>query len=225
VELPAENKRTALLALAVLGALLAVALTMFIVFDGDGDGGGEDGSGGQAAPTAGGKAGSGGADADSGSDEPGDGDATPIVALTEVAEAHTVMSKYMAGITTYDYKSSAVTWVPPLLELTTGDTRMKQTTALPSGKTWATCEAEQCESKGTAVVVRDAVIADDLVRGSGRTISSLVKATSTVTAGGQSTTESNEWLVTVQEDRGKWVVSGFDIFGLGDVGASEESGE
>ncbi|UUU23848.1 hypothetical protein [Streptomyces sp. DSM 40750] len=223
MELPAENKRTALLALAVLGALLAVALTVFIVFDGDD----EDASGGNAASTAtaDGKAGSGGADADSGSNEPGDADATPIVALTEVAEAHEVMAKYMAGINTYDYKSSAVTWVPPLLELTTGDTRMKQTTVLPSGKTWATCEAEQCESKGTAVVVRDAVISDDLVRDSGRTISSLVKATSTVTAGGQSTTESNEWLVTVQEDGGKWVVSGFDIFGLGDVGSSDESGE
>ncbi|QYX78509.1 hypothetical protein [Streptomyces akebiae] len=223
MELPAENKRTALLALAVLGALLAAALTVFIVFDGDDEdaGGGNTAS---AAPSAE-KSGSGGADADSGSDEPGDAEASPIVALSEVDEAHTVMAKYMAGINTYDYKSNAVAWVPPLLELTTGDTRMKQLTTLPSGKTWATCQAEQCESKGTAVVVRDAVISDDLVRDSGRTISSLVKATSTVTAGGQSTTESNEWLVTVQEDGGRWVVSGFDIFGLGDVGASEESGE
>ncbi|MEV6378727.1 hypothetical protein AB0M31_04815 [Streptomyces sp. NPDC051773] len=223
MELPAENKRTALLALAVLGILLAAALTVFIASGGDDeDPGGQNAA--SAAPSAG-KSGSGGGDADSGSDEPGGADATPIVALAEVDEAHTVMAKYMAGINTYDYKSNAVTWVPPLLELTTDDTRMKQLTILPSGKTWATCEAEQCESKGTAVVVRDAVIADDLVRGSGRTISSLVKATSTVTAGGKSTTESNEWLVTVQEDRGRWVVSGFDIFGLGDVGASEESGE
>ncbi|WP_045558202.1 hypothetical protein [Streptomyces sp. FxanaA7] len=223
MESPAENKRTALLALAVLGALLAAALTVFIASGGDDEdpGGGNAAS---AAPSAG-ESGSGGGDADSGSDEPGGADATPIVALAEVDEAHTVMAKYMAGINTYDYKSNAVTWVPPLLELTTDDTRMKQLTILPSGKTWATCEAEQCESKGTAVVVRDAVIADDLVRDSGRTISSLVKATSTVTAGGKSTTESNEWLVTVQEDRGRWVVSGFDIFGLGDVGASEESGE
>ncbi|WP_215448071.1 hypothetical protein [Streptomyces sp. ATCC 21386] len=223
MESPAENKRTALLALAVLGALLVAALTVFIVFDGDD----EDSAGQNAASAAPseGKPGSGGGNADSGSDEPGDAEATPIVPLSEVDEAHTVMAKYMAGISTYDYKSNAVTWVPPLLELTTDDTRMKQLTRLPSGKAWATCQAEQCESKGTAVVVRDAVISDDLVRGSGRTISSLVKATSTVTAGGQSTTESNEWLVTVQEDRGKWVVSGFDIFGLGDVGASEESGE
>jgi hypothetical protein len=223
VELPAENKRTALLALAVLGALLATALTVFIVFDGDDEDAGG-GSAASAAPSAG-KSGSGGAGADSGSDEPGDADATPIVPLAEVAEAHTVMSEYMAGINTYDHKSNAVTWVPPLLELTADDTRMKQLTRLPSGKAWATCQAEQCESKGTAVVVRDAVISDDLVRDSGRSISSLVKATSTVTAGGESTTESNEWLVTVQEDRGRWVVSGFDIFGLGDVGASEESGE
>ncbi|MEI5526563.1 hypothetical protein WB401_28620 [Streptomyces brasiliscabiei] len=223
MESPAENKRTALLAVAVLGALLAAALTVFIFLDGDDeDPGGQNAA--SAAPSAG-KSGSGGADADSGSDEPGDGEATPIVALSEVDEAHTVMTKYMAGIATYDYNSNAVTWVPPLLELTTDDTRMKQLTILPSGKSWATCEAEQCESKGTAVVVRDAVIADDLVRGSGRTISSLVKATSTVTAGGKSTTESNEWLVTVQEDRGRWVVSGFDIFGLGDVGVSEDAGE
>ncbi|WEH16369.1 hypothetical protein [Streptomyces sp. VNUA24] len=223
MELPAENKRTALLALAVLGALLAVALTMFIAFDGD-----EDGSGGNAdaTPAADGKAGSGGADEDSGSqDEPRGGDATPIVALTEVADAHQVMTTYMAGINTYDHRSRAAAWVPPLLELTTDDTRMKQLTILPSGKTWAACEAEKCESKGTAVVVRDAVISDDLVRDSGRTISSLVKATSTVTSGGKSTTESNEWLVTVQEEGGRWVVSGFDIFGLGDVGASDESGE
>ncbi|MDW8811076.1 hypothetical protein P1P68_41295 [Streptomyces scabiei] len=223
MESPAENKRTALLALAALGALLVAALTVFIVFDGDGDDSGGQGAA-SATPSAG-KPGTGGADADSGSDEPGDADATPIVALSEVDEAHTVMAKYMAGISTYDYKSNAVAWVPPLLELTTDDTRMKQLTRLPSGKAWATCQAEQCESKGTAVVVRDAVIADDLVRDSGRTISSLVKATATVTAGGKSTTESNEWLVTVQEDGGRWVVSGFDIFGLGDVGASEESGE
>lgn len=225
MELPAENKRTALLALAVLGALLAAALTVFVVFDGDGDD--ADAGGGNAAsdtPTAG-KPGPGGKNADSGSDEPGGGAATPIVALTEVADAHEVMATYMAGINTYDHRSSAATWVPPLLELTTDDTRMKQLTTLPSGKTWATCQAEQCASKGTAVVVRDAVISDDLVRDSGRTISSLVKATSTVTSGGKSTTESNEWLVTVQEDGGRWVVSGFDIFGLGDVGASDESGE
>lgn len=222
MESPAENKRTALLALAVLGGLLAIALTMFIVFDSDGD---ESGGNAASTPTPGGKAGSGGKNADSGSDEPGGGDATPIVALTEVADAHKVMAAYMAGINTYDYRSSAATWVPPLLEHTTDDTRMKQLTTLPSGKTWATCQAERCASKGTAVVVRDAVISDDLVRDSGRTISSLVKATSTLTADGKSTTESNEWLVTVQEEGGRWVVSGFDIFGLGDVGASDESGE
>ncbi|WP_328837818.1 hypothetical protein [Streptomyces europaeiscabiei] len=225
MELPAENKRTALLALAVLGALLAVALTVFTVFGGGGDD--LDESSGNPAPavTSGGKTGTGGTDADSGTDEPGAAAASPIVALTEVAEAHTVMAKYMAGINTYDHTSNAVDWVPPLLALTTRETQMKQVTVLPSGKAWASCQAEECSSKGKAVVVRDAVISDDLVRGSGRTISSLVKATATRTEGSQTTTESNEWLVTVREDGGKWVVSGFDIFGLGDVGVSEDAGE
>lgn len=101
---------------------------------------------------------------------------------------------------------------------------MKQLTVLPTGKAWATCEAEQCSSKGTAVVERDAVISDDLVRDSGRSISSLVEVKATRTEGGETTTESNQWLVSVQEVNGKWVVSGFDIFGLGDVGASDDSG-
>ncbi|MFM9691978.1 hypothetical protein [Streptomyces europaeiscabiei] len=230
MELPAENKRTALLALAVLGALLAASLTVFTVLDGDDDGG----SGREAAATAtsgrqagtGGSAGEGdGAEPEPGSDEPSSAEATPIVALAEVAEAHTVMAKYMAGINTYDHTSNTVGWVPPLLALTTRETQMKQVTVLPSGKAWASCQAEECSSKGKAVVVRDAVISDDLVRGSGRTISSLVKATATRTEGSQTTTESNEWLVTVREDGDKWVVSGFDIFGLGDVGTSDEAGE
>ncbi|MFF3328780.1 hypothetical protein ACFYWX_04345 [Streptomyces sp. NPDC002888] len=222
MELPAENKRTGLLALAVLGVLLAAVLTVFTVFDGD-DGSGD---GGESAPaaTAGGQNGA-GADSGSDTDEPSGGAATPIVALSEVADAHSVMTKYMAGLSTYDHTSRASAWGAPLLLLTTEDTQMKQVTALPSGKEWATCRAGQCSSKATAVVERDAVISDDLVRGSGRTISSLVKVTVTRSVGGEESTESNQWLVTAKDEGGQWLVSGFDVFGLGDVGASDESGE
>ncbi|MFJ1808690.1 MULTISPECIES: hypothetical protein [unclassified Streptomyces] len=222
MELPAENKRTALLPLVVLGVLLILVLTVFTVFDGDGDGG----DGGNAAPAAT-SGGQNGADANSGSSGSGapSGGATPIVEPAEVARAHAVMAHYMAGLTTYDHTSKTGAWSAPLLELTTDDTRMKQVTVLPSGKEWATCQAEECSSKGAAVVERDAVIADDVVRDSGRTISSVVKVTATHTSGGQSSTEENEWLVTVKEDDGQWEVSGFDVFGLGNVGASDDSGE
>ncbi|MGQ4402724.1 hypothetical protein ACN6K4_003530 [Streptomyces hayashii] len=219
MELPADNKRTALLPLVVLGALLVIVLTVFTVFDGD------DGDDGGAAPvaTAEGKNGA-GAGTGSRSAAPGGG-ATPIVEGSEVAEAHAVMVRYMAGLTTYDHTSTAPAWSAPLLGLTSGDPRMKQATVLPSGKEWATCQAEECSSKGTAVVERDALMADDLVRDSGRTISTLVKVTAEHTAGGRSSTEENEWLVTVKEDGAGWKVSGFDVFGLGDVGASDDSGE
>ncbi|MBK3626694.1 hypothetical protein ACWC9X_01525 [Streptomyces asoensis] len=223
MELPAENKRTALLPLVVLGALLVIVLTVFAVFDGDdGDAGGGDAA---SVATTGAKNGAGtGAGGGSGASA-SEGAAKPIVEAAEVAEAHAVMAKYMTGLTTYDHTSKSAAWSGPLLALTTDDTRMKQATVLPSGKEWATCQAEKCSSKGTAVVERDAVIADDLVRGSGRTISSLVKVTATHTSGGQSSTEDNEWLVTVKEDDGQWEVSGFDVFGLGDVGSSEDAGE
>ncbi|MFJ8507678.1 hypothetical protein [Streptomyces avermitilis] len=223
MELPAENKRTGLLALAVLGVLLVAVLTVFTVFDGGGD------SGGTAAPTAtsgpGDKGTGGQDDADADADPSAGGAPTPIVPLSEVAKAHTVMATYMAGLSTYDHTSKAPAWRTPLLRLTTGDPRMKQTTTLPTGKEWAVCAAEKCASKGAAVVVRDAVISDDVVRDSGRTISSVVRVTASRTTGGATTTESNKWLVSVQEDDGQWVVSGFDVFGLGDVGASDESGE
>ncbi|MGW2614704.1 hypothetical protein [Streptomyces sp. NPDC001500] len=219
MELPAENKRTALLPLVVLGALLVIVVTVFTVFDGDDGDGGDTTS----AATAGAKNG-GGAAPGSGTAAAG-GAASPIVDAAEAAEAHAVMAKYMTGITTYDHTSKPAAWSVPLLALTTGDSRMKQATVLPSGKEWAACQAEECSSKGAAVVVRDAVIADDLVRDSGRTISSLVKVTATHTSGGKSSTEENEWLVTVKEDGGQWEVSGFDVFGLGDIGSSEDSGE
>jgi hypothetical protein len=224
--MPEENKRTGLLALGVLGVLLIAVLTVFTVFDGDDD---SDQNSDSATPTA--TAGENGTNAGSGGEE--DSDTTggnknsvtaPIVSVAEAADAHDVMVRYMAGINTYDHTAKVATWQAPLLELTLNDARMKQLTVLPTGKEWATCAAEQCSSKGTAVVERDAVISDDLVRDSGRSMSSLVKVTARRTMGDDTTTESNQWLVSVQEVNGKWAVSGFDIFGLGDVGASDDSG-
>ncbi|MGW1785912.1 hypothetical protein ACWCQQ_43565 [Streptomyces sp. NPDC002143] len=225
MELPAENKRTGLMALGVLGFLLIAVLTVFTVFDGDDGGDGGDENGGSAAPSAT----SGQSDTDSGGQGSGDGGSqdtaiAPIVSTSEAAKAHAVMVQYMAGLTTYDYSSKAATWSAPLLRLTMNDAQMQQATSLPTGKEWATCQADQCSSKGAAVVVRDAVVSDDVVRDSGRSISSLVKVTATHTADGKTTTESNQWLVTVKEDNSQWVVSGFDVFGLGDVGASDDSG-
>ena len=228
MELPEENKRTGLLALGVLGVLLIAVLTVFTVFDGDD---GSDENGGSSAPTAGAGqngTGSGGQDASDSDDDPTDGgrDAAtvPIVSVAEAAEAHGIMTRYMAGINTYDHTSKPAEWQGPLLDLTLNDERMKELTVLPTGKAWATCQAGRCTSKGAAVVERDAVISDDLVRGSGRSISSLVEVKATRTEADGTTTESNQWLVSVQEVNGKWVVSGFDIFGLGDVGASDDSG-
>ncbi|WP_329219494.1 hypothetical protein OG352_23305 [Streptomyces sp. NBC_01485] len=222
MDLPAEGKRSGLLALAVLGVLLVAVLTVFTVFDGD-EGSGDGGSAAPSATSGGQDAANPGAGSD-GTREPSGG-ATPIVALTEVAAAHEVMTKYMAGVSTYDHASKPATWSAPLLALTTGETQMEQATALPTGKDWARCEADRCSSKGTATVERDAMISDDLVRDSGRSISSVVSVTAARTVDGKTVTESNKWLVTVKEESGAWVVSGFDIFGLGDVGASDESGE
>lgn len=219
MESEAENKRKGLLALGLLGFLLVVVLAVFTLFDD------EDGSeaGGPATPTptaSGGTAaeGTGGARAD------GDGPA-PIMSRADIAEAHDVMARYMAGVATYSHTSATGTWVPPLLELTNGDSAMKQETALPRGKEWATCKASKCVSKGTAVVKRDAMIADDLTRGSGQSISSVVEVTARRTFDGEASEETNAWLVTVQKSGGQWRVSGFDIFGLGNVGASDQTGE
>ncbi|MGW2489395.1 hypothetical protein ACWCV9_19575 [Streptomyces sp. NPDC001606] len=221
MELPTENRRTAVLALAVLGVLLAAVLTVFTVFDGGDDQ--QSGDGGTAA-SASAPANQGQGGTDGGTGRPGPGAATPIVSLTDLAKAHQVMARYMAGLSTYDHDSSQASWSAPLIGLTTDEPQIKQATVLPSGKVWATCKAEQCSSKGTAVVERDALIADDLVRGSGRTISSLVKVTTTRVAAGKTSTESAEWLVSAKEDSGAWLVSGFNVFGLGDLG-SDESGE
>lgn len=225
MDLPAENKRTGLLALGVLGFLLIAVLTVFTVFDGDEGGDGGDDKGGSAAPAV--TPGRGDSDPDgqgAGADASGSTALAPIVSASEAAKAHDVMARYMAGLTTYDHSSNTVTWAAPLLRLTAGDARMKQATALPTGKEWATCQAEQCSSEGKAVVKRDALVSDDLVRDSGRSMSSLVEVTAAHTANGKSTTESNQWLVTVREADGEWLVTGFDVFGLGDVGASDDSG-
>ncbi|MEU4932137.1 hypothetical protein AB0G54_37495 [Streptomyces yokosukanensis] len=221
MELPAENKRAALLALATLGVLLVAVLTVFTVFDGDDE---QSGNGGAVASSPA-PANQGEDTGGTGTGRPGAAAATPIVSVPELVRAHAVMTQYMAGLNTYDHNSSTATWDAPLLAMTTGELQMKQATVLPSGKQWAKCEAENCSSKGTALVVRDAVISDDLVRGSGRTVSSLVKVTTTRVSAGKSTTETDEWLVSAKDSGGEWLVSGFNVFGLGDVGASADSGE
>lgn len=217
-----EHKRTALLALGVLGALLIAVLVVFTMFSGDDEGSGTDGSGTSAtgsAQDADGGSGAGGAD---GGQEAAVG---PIIPLSEVADAHKVMVAYLAGTATYDHTSTAGSWAPPLLELTTGDMTMKQETALPSGKEWAACKAAKCSSKGRATVERDALISDDVTRGSGQTISSVVKLTTTRTEGGSKSAESNSWLVSAKKVGGQWRVSGFSLFGLGNAGASDTTGE
>ncbi|MCH0542659.1 hypothetical protein I3F58_24485 [Streptomyces sp. MUM 203J] len=232
MESPAENKRTMALALAVLGLLLVGALTVLILFedDGDGDGASADPPSATGSPDA-----AGGAANGSGS---GDGKAAvngssgtaprPIVSTEELVQAHEVMTAYMAGLSTYSYTDDNASWSKPLLARTTGDPALEQETALPTGKAWDTCVAARCTSQGTATVERDAMIADDLNRGSGKTVSSLVKVTATRTEDGEAgVTETNSWLVTARQTGGPngWKVSAFSLFGLGNVGASDEAGE
>ncbi|MEC4020656.1 hypothetical protein [Streptomyces sp. H27-D2] len=224
LESDAERKRTGLLALGLLGFLLIAVLTVFTVFDDDE----EPESTGSDKPAATARADDGSAgSSDTGGDSAAEEKAglAPIVPLSDVAEAHDVMTAYMAGVNTYDHSTVAGPWVKPLLEMTTGETVMKQETALPTGKEWANCLAAKCTSKGRAVVERDALISDDVARGSGETISSVVEVSSTRTEGGKKTTETNSWLVSVKRSGSQWQVSGFDLFGLGNVGASDQTGE
>ncbi|MFJ3581237.1 hypothetical protein ACIPPS_03220 [Streptomyces sp. NPDC090127] len=232
MESPAENKRTAALALAVLGLLLVGALVVLTLFDGE-DGAADDASGN---PSATGAApdGSSGATNGSGDGKGGaDGNASggsavePILSQTEAAEAHKLMTDYMAGINTYAHTDDNASWSEPLLALTTGDPGLKEETALPTGKAWDTCVAAECTSRGAATVLRDAMVADDLVRDSGKTLSSQVRVTATRSEGGRTTgTETNYWLVTAQKERGgTWRVSSVSLFGLGNVGASDQAGE
>ncbi|WP_411084037.1 hypothetical protein [Streptomyces sp. cmx-18-6] len=222
MESPAENKRSAVLALAALGVLLAGALVVLTVFDGEDDD--TDDAPSAAEPTA-------SAPQDAGSatgapSSPAPGAVTPIVTPDEVVEAHQAMAGYMAGLNTYRHTDQGASWAPPLLALTTDDTRMRQETALPTGKEWDGCAVARCSSEGKATVVRDAMIADDITRGSGQMISSVVNVTATRAENGATTgTETNSWLVTAKNDSGKWKVSGFDLYGLGNVGSSDRTGD
>ncbi|MFE5631552.1 hypothetical protein ACFQ69_19790 [Streptomyces sp. NPDC056470] len=223
---PADNKRTAALALAILGLLMVGALVVLTVFDGDDESPEAADPSVTSAPTGGNTGGSGSSDGK----PPGggaSGGVDPILTEGDAVAAHQRMTEYMVGLNTYTYTDKNASWAQPLLALTTGDAQLKQDTALPTGKVWATCVATQCASRGTATVVRDAMVADDLVRGSGKTVSSLVEAKATRSENGKETvTETNSWLVTVRDSGGgSWQVSSVSLFGLGNVGASDQAGE
>lgn len=230
MESPAENKRSAALALAILGVLLIVSLIVLTVFDGEDDT--ENPPDGKAAPAAGqgkdaGTAGGGGSGGENQQAGAGGADSVPpIVPPEELTQAHRAMAAYMAGLSTYKYTDQSATWATPLLELTVRDGQMKGLTALPTGKDWATCQAVRCSSSGKATVLRDGMIAQDLVNGGGSLVSSVVSLTSTRTEDGKQTrTETNSWLVSSRKEAGAWKVSAFDLQGLGNVGASDEAGE
>ncbi|MCX4542406.1 hypothetical protein [Streptomyces sp. NBC_01565] len=225
---PAENKRSAVLALVLLGALLIGTLVVFTVFNGEDDDEGDA----KAAPaaTATRRAGTGsGSGAAAGGAAPQSGSAAavpPIVTPDDLAAAHRVMSEYMSGLSTFKHTDTTASWVPPLLERTSSNVEMKKRTVLPSGKAWAVCQQAKCSSEGKAVVLRDALIADELARGSGQTISSVVEVTATRSDDGKKTeAETNTWLVSARKSSGEWQVTGFDIYGLGNVGAPEPKGE
>ncbi|MEU7034227.1 hypothetical protein ABZ958_11155 [Streptomyces sp. NPDC046237] len=224
MESPADNKRTAALALAILGLLMVGALVVLTVFDGDDESPDAGEPAVTSAPADGNTGGSGSPDG-----KPSGRDASavePILTQAEAAAAHQRMTDYMVGINTYTHTDENAAWAEPLLALTNGDRQLKQDTALPTGKTWATCVAAKCASRGTATVVRDAMVADDLVRGGGKSVSSLVEVKAFRSENGkESGTESNSWLVTVRESGGgTWQVSSVSLFGLGNVGASDQAG-
>ncbi|MEU6983142.1 hypothetical protein ABZ946_06925 [Streptomyces sp. NPDC046324] len=224
MESPADNKRTAALALAILGLLMVGALVVLTVFDGDDESSDAGESAVTSAPTEGSTGASGSSDG-----KPSGGDASavdPILAEAEAVAAHKRMTDYMVGINTYTHTDKNAAWAAPLLALTTQDRQLRQDTALPTGKAWATCVAAKCASRGTATVVRDAMVANDLVRGSGRSVSSLVEVTAVRSENGKETgKETNSWLVTVRDSGGgAWQVSSVSLFGLGNVGASDQAG-
>ncbi|MGW7063118.1 hypothetical protein ACWGHM_32115 [Streptomyces sp. NPDC054904] len=229
---PAENKRSAALALAVLGVLLIGSLLTFTFLSGDDDANGSSDAKAPAAPSQGKDAGTGTAGGGSGSagQQAGEGGSAdgvpPMVPPAELAEAHRAMAAYMAGLSTYTYADQTAAWAKPLLELTVGDNQMKSHTVLPTGKDWATCQANRCSSVGKATVVRDGMIAEDLVNGSGTLVSSVVSLTTARSENGKQTqTETNSWLVSSRKEAGAWRVSAFNLQGLGNVGASEQAGE
>ncbi|WP_030838702.1 hypothetical protein [Streptomyces sp. NRRL F-4474] len=223
---PAENKRSAVLALALLGALLVGSLVVLIVFDG------EDGAEADAKPNAttatrgaGTGTGAGSAAGTAGAQSGAASGVPPIVQPDDLVEAHRTMADYMAGLNTFKYTDDTASWAPRLLALTEGGETMKKLTVLPSDKAWAMCRQSKCSSTGQAFVRRDALIADELTRGSGQTISSVVEVTATRSNDGRKAeTETNTWLVSARKSGGKWQVNGFDIYGLGNVGAPEPKG-
>ncbi|MFE0579097.1 hypothetical protein [Streptomyces sp. NPDC058874] len=228
MESPAENKRSAALALAVLGVLLIASLVVLLVFDGEDD---ADASAAGKAPSASaqgkGASAADGANGGAGQQAGANGadSVPPIVQPAELAEAHRAMAAYMAGLSTYTYTDQSAAWSKPLLDLTVSDERMKGLTALPTGKAWDTCQVARCSSTGKASVVRDGMIAQDLVNGGGSLVSSVVSLTSVRSENGKQTlTETNSWLVSARKDAGSWKVSGFDLQGLGNVGADEKAG-
>ncbi|MDT9688410.1 hypothetical protein Q5762_08575 [Streptomyces sp. P9(2023)] len=228
MESPAENKRTAALALAVLGLLMVGAFVVLIFFNGDDDTS-DDASGNPSATSAppdgssGGSAGGDGKPSDGTTS--GAGAVKPILTQAEAAAAHQLMTDYMAGLSTYTHTDKNASWAEPLLALTANDPQLRQDTGLPTGKAWDTCVATKCASQGKATVVRDAMVASDLVRGSGKTLSSLVEVTAARSEDGRNTgTETNSWLVTARNSNGTWKVSSVSIFGLGNVGASDQAG-
>lgn len=226
---PAENKRSAVVALALLGALLVGSLVVLTVFDGEDDPE-TDAKPKATAPTrnAGAGAGSvGGAAApQSGAPQSGAADGVPLIVQPEdLAKAHRAMADYMAGMNTFKHTDNTASWAPRLLALTDGGETMKKQTVLPTNKAWAVCQQTKCSSAGKALVRRDALIADELSRGSGQSISSVVEVTATRSGeGGKTETETNTWLVSARKSGGGWQVTGFDIYGLGNVGAPEPKG-
>ncbi|MFE6779041.1 hypothetical protein [Streptomyces sp. NPDC057702] len=233
MELDASQKRKGYLALGVLGLLFVAVLLVFTLVD-DGEGGGS--GAGDRRPTASAEPGDeAGAPPGSGpgaGDDPGAGgetgdlpDPRPVVPLAQVAKAHQVMADYMAGVSTYDHASVLNTWRRPLAKLIANEPSIRDETALPTGKEWDLCKAERCSSRARATVVRDALVSDDLTRGSGQQISTVVQLRTTRTAKGETSTETNLWLVTAENPGGSdWKVSGFSLFGLGDAGASDQAG-
>ncbi|MEV7541331.1 hypothetical protein [Streptomyces sp. NPDC089915] len=221
---PAENKQSAVLALVLLGVLLIGTVVVFTVFDGEDDAK----SGAPRTPTAtrgGASAGAGGAAGAPALPSGAADSVPPIVKPEDLAAAHRAMVTYMSGLSTYKHTDTAAAWAPPLLDHTVRNEEMKQLTVLPTGKTWAECQQAKCSSTGKAVVRRDAQIADDLARGSGQTISSVVEVTATRSKEGRNTeTETNTWLVSARRSGAEWQVAGFDIYGLGNVGAPEPQG-
>ncbi|MFF4578260.1 hypothetical protein ACFY15_07670 [Streptomyces sp. NPDC001373] len=224
---PAENKRSAVLALALLGALLVGSLVVLTVFDGEDDPA-ADAKPKTTAPAlsaAGGTGGSGTAGGPAGPQSAAADGVAPIVQPADLAKAHRAMADYMAGVSTFKYTDSTASWAPRLLALTDGGETMKKQTVLPTDKAWAVCQQTKCSSAGKAFVRRDALIADELSRGSGQSISSVVEVTATRSGeGGKSETETNTWLVSARRSGGGWQVTGFDIYGLGNVGAPEPKG-